>query len=361
MASFERVRSAALFFVAALGLSAMGTTACSGTSGGDQTAGPGLGGGGKGGSGAGGSGANGAGGSAANAGSGGLAIGGGGGAAGGTGKSGCDKIDFLFVVDNSVSMQNEQAQLVASFPGFITAIENTVNAGNNYHVLVTDTDEWGRCNTANPWTGMDPSSTTCNGYIKQTVFEECDRTRGAGVINPAGQAASNKVCPFPAGRRYLQQGDTDVAGTFACAAQVGLAGHPSERPMDSMVAALSSTLNGPGGCNDGFLRDDALLVITFISDDPNYEDTGTPDDWYNAVVAAKHGDPDAVVVVGISPDAASWDGTTNKPKGGHWVEFVTKFTHSIHASVALGDYDSVFTQAVTVVDEGCDAYVPPIQ
>ena len=333
---------------------------CSGTSP-DDTAGPGVGGGGGGSSGSGAkAGSGGSAASGASSGSGGLALGGGGngGAAGSTGK-GCDKIDFLFVVDNSASMQDNQAQLVAAFPGFISAIENTVHAGSNYHIMVTDTDAWGRCNTANPWTGVDPTSNLCDAYIKNTVFEECDRTLGAGVVDPGGKYASDKVCPFPTGRRYLQQNDPDISGTFACAAQVGVAGNPAERPMDSLVASVQPAINASGGCNEGFLRDDALLVITFISDDGNYEDSGTPQDWYNAVVQAKKGDPKAAVVVGFTPafpDCAP-SGTTN---GSHWHQFVQMWPNSLEASVCGTDYASTFAQAVTVIDNGCDNYVPPI-
>jgi len=352
------MRSSA-FVCAVVALAALGS-ACSGSSDDGKTVGPSVGG-----SGAnGGSGAGGSGGTATTGGSGGGSGGGivfDGGGDGST-SSGCEKIDFLFIVDNSVSMQDNQKALVAAFPNFISAIESTVNAGSNYHIMVTDTDEWGRCNTANPWTGMDPTSATCNAYIKNTVFDECDRTLGAGVVNPAGQYASNKVCAFPAGRRYLQQNDPNVSDVFACAAQVGTAGHPSERPMDSMVAALQPAINAAGGCNDGFLRDDALLVVTFISDDPNYEDQGTPQDWYNAVVAAKKGDPDAVTVVGLIPgDAGCGNATGGKINGGHWAEFISKFTYSLKGSVCSADYASTFSQAVKVIDESCDKYVPPIQ
>lgn len=346
--------------LAALALS-LGAPGCS-DSGDGGTAGPNAGGStsGGGGSSAGTGGSSaGSGGTAANGGSGGginLDGGAGDGAAG----SGCQKIDFLFIVDNSVSMQNEQDQLAAAFPGFIAAIESTVQAGSNYHVMVTDTDEWGRCNTANPWAGMDPTSTTCNAYIKNTKFEECDRTMGAGVIHPAGQYASNKLCAFPNGRRYLQQGDPNVADTFACAAKVGVAGHPSERPMDSLMATLKPGINGPTGCNDGFLRDDAVLVITFISDDPNYEDSDTPQIWYDTVVKAKHDDPKAVVVVGFTPAFPNCGGSAT-PKGSHWAEFVAKFPYSLHASVCSADYASVFTQAVGIIDDSCDQYVPPIK
>ncbi|MCC6900259.1 MAG: hypothetical protein IT377_14870 [Polyangiaceae bacterium] len=288
---------------------------------------------------------------------GGLALGGGGpgGAGGATG--GCQKIDFLFIVDNSASMENDQAKLTAAFPGFISAIEATVNAGGDYHVMVTDTDAWGRCNTANPWKGMDPSSSLCNAYVQSTQFDECDRAWGAGVVHPAGAFASNQLCALPAGRRYLQQGDPNVAGAFGCAAKVGTAGHSSERPMDALVAALTPAINGPGGCNQGFLRDDALLVVTFISDDSNYEDQGTPESWYQAVVAAKKGDPNAVAMVGFTPVGCGGGGKTG---GTHWEEFVKKVPFNLHAQVCSADYVGTFTQAVKLVDETCDKYVPPV-
>ena len=51
-------------------------------------------------------------------------------------------------------------------------------------------------------------------------------------------------------------------------------------------------------------------------------------------------------------------GTT---KGAHWAEFVAKFPYNLHASVCSTDYASVFAQAVQVIDNSCDQYVPPIQ
>jgi hypothetical protein len=294
----------------------------------------------------------------ASANGGGLSVGAGGGGGGST-ESGCEKIDFVFIVDNSVSMEGEQAQLVAAFPGFIAAIEATVNAGSDYQVMVVDTDEWGRCNTANPWTGTDPDSDTCNAYIAATVFEECDRTLGAGVVHPAGEYTDNTPCAFPAGRRYLKSSDADVATTFACAAKVGVAGHSSERPMDALVAAVSPDINGAAGCNEGFLRDDALLVVTFISDDPNYEDAGDPQSWFDAIVQAKHGEEKSIAMVGFTPAFPECMGSNGTTKGAHWAEFVAKFTYQLHAPVCGADYVDVFTQAVTLVDESCDEFVPP--
>ena len=66
----------------------------------------------------------------------------------GGGSSGCDKVDFLFVVDNSVSMSDQQAALVASFPDFINTIQSTLSATSDYHVMVVDTDAETRCSPA---------------------------------------------------------------------------------------------------------------------------------------------------------------------------------------------------------------------
>lgn len=274
-----------------------------------------------------------------------------GGSGGGT-SGGCTKVDFLFVIDNSVSMNDEQDALVASFPGFMATIQDTVAASSDYQILVADTDDWGRCNTANPWAGATPANPTCNEYIESTVFEECDRVRGAGVVHPAGELASNMPCDVFGGNRYIVQGDPNAAASFACMAKVGTAGHPSERPMEAIVGAVSSELNGPQGCNAGFIRSDAILVITFISDDLNYEDTGTPQSWYDAVVAAKGGQADAVVVLGLTP----YDGGTG---GAHWHEFIGLWgERGLEAPVSLGDYTPFFNEAVGLIEDTCDQFVP---
>ncbi|MBK8240071.1 MAG: hypothetical protein IPK74_31495 [Deltaproteobacteria bacterium] len=274
---------------------------------------------------------------------------------------GCKRVDFLFVIDNSVSMQDNQASLVGAFPGFMDAIAATLSADSDYHIMVTDTDAWGRCNTVNGFVGNDPSSNTCDNYIKTTAFEECDAVRGAGVIHPAGQYSSDALCTLAGGNRYIEPGEPDLGAAFACVATVGVAGHPSERPMDGMIAALSPELNMAGACNEGFLRDDALLVVAFVSDDPNYEDSGTPQEWYDAVVDAKLGDPSSVVVLGLTP---AWDGcaTSGQTRGEHWAEFVGLWgDHGVHGNVCgtAEEYVAFFQSAVSTIDQACDDYNPP--
>ena len=274
---------------------------------------------------------------------------------------GCQKVDFLFVVDNSASMEDDQAALIEAFPGFMTTIENTLGVGSDFHIMVADTDAWGRC------TPGDCSDNTCDDavagkYVCMAAFDECDETRGAGVVHPAGAFATNGECTIFGGNRYIVEGEPDLAGTFSCMARVGTAGSPSERPMNGMTEALSPALNAAGGCNAGFLRDDAILVITFISDDPWYEDEGDPTSWYNDVVAAKNGDPSSVVVLGITP---AWDGCRDgdgPPKGSHWAEFIAMWgAAGLHGNVCGSAMEmiSFFEMAVGTIDETCDNFEPP--
>lgn len=283
--------------------------------------------------------------------------------AGGSTDGGCQKVDFLFIIDNSVSMEAEQAALIQSFPGFISSIQTTLSAKSDYHILVADTDDWGRCTESNCQTGAMSADELCvaaaDGYACKTPPGMCDQIIGAGVLHPMGSGASNQPCPVDGGHRYLLGTESDLGGTFACMAQVGLAGHPDERPMDSLVAAMSGDLNGAAGCNAGFLRDDAILVVTFITDDSNYEDSGTPQDWYQAVLAAKGGNESAVVVLGLTPNFPGC-GNESDVNGTHWSEFIAMWgARGLEASVCSADYTPFFQDAVSVIDTACQEFEIP--
>lgn len=259
---------------------------------------------------------------------------------------GCKKVDFLFVIDNSVSMQGEQTALKAAFPAFIDTIEQTLPT-SDYHIMVADTDAEGRCS---PNTCNHNTCKAAKSYACKDLFDKCDTVRGAGVNHPAGEAASNMPCEFFGDNRYLLSEDPKLVDNFSCAASVGLAGHPSERPMDGIVEALASTLNDPGGCNEGFLRDDAILVVTFLSDDPKVEDINTSFDTYDAVVAAKGGDEDRIVMLGLipQPDMDCGNG------GAHWSEMIGLFgERGIEGAICSEDYNAFFQDAVSTILDTC--------
>ncbi len=67
-----------------------------------------------------------------------------------------------------------------------------------------------------------------------------------------------------------------------------------------MAALTPDMLNG--GCNDGFLRDEALLAVIELTGTGDALSPGTPQSWYDTLVTAKKGNEEAVVVLSVSND-----------------------------------------------------------
>jgi hypothetical protein len=273
---------------------------------------------------------------------------------------GCEKIDFLFVIDSSGSMENNQANLLASFPGLVTAMMENVEA-EDWHVMVVDADA--------QWGGTDCASACANLGLcpDEPLFDcatpapgVCDITLGAGQVAPMGEAASNQDCELVGGARYIQANEPDLLSAFSCIAKVGVDGSDSERQMDALVRALSPELVDPDGCNEGFVRDDAILVITIITDEPDDFSSGTAAEWFDAVVAAKGGNAAAVVVLGLLPD-----GDLDMPLcvgeavlAPNMTEFLQMFPANSRASVCEPDYSPFFEAAVSVISETCENFDP---
>ncbi|HWB76785.1 MAG TPA: hypothetical protein VG755_17585 [Nannocystaceae bacterium] len=273
---------------------------------------------------------------------------------------GCAKIDFLFVIDSSESMTVHQENLVNSFPGFVTAMQDAVNT-DDWHVMVVDTDaQWngsacaGACTTLG--TCPDEPAFACD----TPPPDLCDIAIGAGIVAPYGQAASNAVCEIGGDGRYIDASTPDFATSFACAATVGVDGNSEERTAEALVTSIDAELTAADGCNSGFLRDDAILVITIITDEADHDSAGTPPEWFEAIVAAKHDDPSALVVLGLLPDAdAATPLCDDDDEGGVVAELVASFPASSRASVCEADYSPFLADAVGVIADTCADFVPP--
>ncbi len=272
---------------------------------------------------------------------------------------GCKKIDFLFVVDNSGSMEEEQVSLANSFDGFISSIQNTVMA-SDYHIMVIDTDAGNsflqECMVICAFPGFE----MCEGFPCDMlpVPMGCDASLGAGLLdNPEGDA-----CGIAGDKRYMVDGQPNLAATFSCLAKVGTNGDGSERPMEAMIAGIDA-LNDPGACNDGFLRDDALLVVTFITDEEDDEESnGNPAGWNAALVAAKKGAEKNIVVLGLigdndQPNPTCIEGAAEASP--RLRMFAESFTFGSWASICTLDYAPFFDQAVGKIDTACQQFEPP--
>ena len=279
---------------------------------------------------------------------------------------GCKKIDFLFVIDNSGSMLEEQMALTDSFPGFIAAIEAEVEV-DDFHVMVVDTDEHragvvaggqpGTCDTWCPNCLAPPSTTGCQC---DDMFcpepDPCDATLGAGVR----WAKDRSDCGFDTTDRYMQAGQADLTGTFECVANVGTSGDVNERQIGALLQGLGP-LNEPGACNDGFLRDDAILVVTLISDEEDEFTGGTPQQWHDDLVALKGNDENAIVLLGLLNDTSEPAGVCNDMfiQAPLMLEFAELFDNGSWASVCEPAYSMFFADAISVIDSSCDEFIPP--
>jgi hypothetical protein len=204
-----------------------------------------------------------------------------------------NKIDLLFVIDNSGTMGQEQLNLAKNFPLLVQQLENLKNdeeelLGADVQIMVTTTD------FGNP---------LCDDYAKHDpekgapIFSGCneriDRFTGLDLMNPpVYEEACTDVCPADIvpenGEHFIRfhsngdnvpdvpdadvNGDTvpdgAVAQTLACLGPQGIDGCGYEAPLENMLQAL----NGMAWWNDGvdnkpFLRPDAILAVAIITDE----------------------------------------------------------------------------------------------
>lgn len=262
--------------------------------------------------------------------------------------AGCEgKIDLLFVLSRDGSMKSSQEKLLAAFPGFIATIQAKF-ADFDYHIMVVDGDtEWGLITCDNDCE-MKGSCGVVPDYPCDLLHlvTDCDRTIGAGNVFAAGGSASNKPCQIAGGRRYLTNEQPNLAETFSCVAKLGTSGY--DLMGQALSAAMKPEMNAPGGCNAGFLRDDALLMVTFLGG-YDYDSKGNPDLWADRVLSAKGGDPGAVVMLSIlNPDCPAPD---------RICELVKKFPYHMVADGNL-DFVDAFEAATDLVAEACAEFIP---
>ena len=279
--------------------------------------------------------------------------------------AGCEgKIDFLFVISAQGTMKLKQDRLLASFPGFMEAIEEQL-PDFNVHILVANPnpkpgwimDDCGLC--------MDDCDPQGQPPLCGATLTACDKKIGAGVTYPAGTNASNRRCEIAGDVRYLVSGQQDIAQAFACIAQVGSGG--AGLTGEAMVAALQPEINDPQdeyACNGGFLRDDALLVVTIMQDTYDSDSLGTVDEWIMALRTAKNGDDDAFMVLVLTTDVDLGYQqlclpNQYNPNPNRLRTLADGVEHGFVGSLCMEGYDEWFKERVTYLVDLCDDFVPP--
>jgi hypothetical protein len=206
------------------------------------------------------------------------------------------KVDLLFLVDNSGSMDGMQLELRKRFPEFFQIFKDLAAKGTNVdlHIGVI-TSDYGAGSTSTPGCDLSPGGQR-------------------GILQAVG-AEAPLTCKAPVGDRFvrfvfgggnnLPTGQT-LEDTFTCMASVGAKGCGAEHVLEATYAALHNTNE-----NRGFLRDDALLAIVFLT---NEDDCSAPadTDLFDPAKTDQYGPDNSFrctkwgVVCGNPPAAPPW-------------------------------------------------------
>jgi len=173
-----------------------------------------------------------------------------------------DEVDILFVVDNSGSMGDEQANLSESIHGLILPL---VDGGFDIRVAVTTSDD------SNYWCSGSGVSDPESG---QFVYSSCRSRLGDFYFSgtdTAAETACTDFCEFDS----ITASDgpwldvTDAASAFdalRCVLPQGINGCGFESTLESGRKALA--LAGSDGQDEsGFVRDGAHLAVVFVTDE----------------------------------------------------------------------------------------------
>jgi hypothetical protein len=180
-----------------------------------------------------------------------------------------DKVDLLFMIDDSPGIPYEH-ELLRDFPELLKALDDAAGAGHpaSYHIGVVSSDlgagpytlnqgqchpdgDGGKLQIGPAASAILPGGTSCNALSLGGGVRFIDYDQIAGTTNIVGAP--------------------DVPTAFTCMASLGSAGCGFEHQLESPYRALHDDIPE----NAGFLRDDALLVVFFSTDE---DDCSAPPD-----------------------------------------------------------------------------------
>ncbi len=171
--------------------------------------------------------------------------------------------DILFVIDNSSSMAEEQAKVVAQLRAFVDSLASGT-VPNDFQIGVINTSV-----SINYLEGCPPVQTS---FLYEYPSESGRLQRGTDL---AGNPVPGST------RKLLSYQDPDLLEQFGLLIGQGVAGSGQEMPFEAMRRALTPPLIDtpldavPPG-NRGLLRPGARLLVVVVSDEDDCSDaTGT--------------------------------------------------------------------------------------
>lgn len=242
----------------------------------------------------------------------------------GANQGGCEKVDVVFAVDNSSSMQEEIAALRGPvFDAFPQALLAVGNGLSDFQLAVID-----------------------------------------GCNNPAAfhdQGASGP-CNFSTQTNWMVSDSPDLATEFACVTELTAEGwsgmtdacsgdNDDEQPTNAAADAVTAD-----ALNAGFVREDAVLVVVAITDeDESPLPERTADQIADQIIAAK-GSISDVVFLGIGGSRLC-DGEYGTALPANTLQAVAQrfevASRGVFWDLCDGDLETAFANLIDVVDSAC--------
>ncbi len=153
-----------------------------------------------------------------------------------------NKVDVLWVIDNSGSMYTKQEKLGAGFSSFVQVF---TSKSFDFRMAVTSSD-----------TRATPAGQA--GEFQSLPYPYQHPT-DASRSNPANYVGANGPSI-----KVITNSTTNLADHFISNVRVGDTGDANAKILDAITLALNST--NLAGANTGFLRSDAHLAVIMVSD-----------------------------------------------------------------------------------------------
>ncbi len=188
------------------------------------------------------------------------------------------RVDILFVTDNSDSMKSAQANLIKNLNRFTNGIIN--NPMIDYHIGVVST-----------WDSSERFAKN-----KKDSYQ-------IGELRFAKTIAGTETT-----QRFVTKKDS--AGVLASTLKIGVAPYAEGGPeVEEFFSPLASALekSGHGAANEGFFREDAQLVVIFMTDADDASARITPEQMAQTLIDFKGGRQEKVSVYGVLVNAKDPD------------------------------------------------------
>ncbi|HUH00650.1 MAG TPA: hypothetical protein VML75_01570 [Kofleriaceae bacterium] len=238
----------------------------------------------------------------------------------------CKRVDLVIAVDDSGSMQEEKdAMRNDVFPAFASELLTIGGGLEDYRIGVIDA-----CPT--------PAS-----------------------FHTAGQAGE---CSFSSGKPWMESSSPDLVGEFQCVGDIVSADsacsgqNDDEQPASAAAAALEPPMTS--GANQGFVRDDALLVVIAITDEDEQPTPGaSAGEVYDRLVALKGGDVNKMVFLGIG-GSSNCDGVYGTAEAADKLQAVSRRFEDVDQGLfwdlCQGQLEDGLAAAMDVIESACDDF-----